>query len=295
MNILKVVSNILSHPISQRSRAKALVRFFVWQTRIRLNQGPHLINWIGGSRFFARAGEAGLTGNIYNGLHEFEDMCFTLHFLRAGELFLDVGANAGAYTILASKVVGARVQAFEPVRETFDRLEKNVGINEVLHPVECHCVCVGERSGEVIMTANNDAMNHVLRTAGVDPESETVPMICLDDRVATVPILMKLDVEGYELNALTGASELLDDPRCLALIVEINGSGSRYGIADTQIVEYLQDKGFQPCRYDPFRRQIEVLKLDSLERGNVIFVKNSGFVQNRLTAADPLTVVDVRL
>jgi hypothetical protein len=43
-----------------------------------------------------------MSGNIYAGLHEFGDMAFVLHFLRAGDLFADVGANIGSYTVLAS-------------------------------------------------------------------------------------------------------------------------------------------------------------------------------------------------
>ncbi len=57
----------------------------------------------------------GATGNIYAGLHEFDDMAFFLHLLRPEDMFADVGSNIGSYTILASGVVGAKSVAFEPV------------------------------------------------------------------------------------------------------------------------------------------------------------------------------------
>lgn len=51
----------------------------------------------------------GATGNIYVGLHEFEDMAFLLHVLRRTDLFVDVGANIGSYTILAGGAAGAKL------------------------------------------------------------------------------------------------------------------------------------------------------------------------------------------
>ena len=71
----------------------------------------------------------GATGNIYAGLHEFNDMAFCLHLLRSGDLFVDVGANIGSYTVLASKVAGANSITLEPVPQTFERLKRNVNIN----------------------------------------------------------------------------------------------------------------------------------------------------------------------
>ena len=55
----------------------------------------------------------GATGNLYVGLHEFEEMAFLLHFLRRGDLFADVDANVGSYTILAAVAVGTEAIAFE--------------------------------------------------------------------------------------------------------------------------------------------------------------------------------------
>ena len=63
-----------------------------------------------------------MTGNIYCGLAKFADMAFVLHVLRAGDLFVDIGANAGAYTLLASSVTGAKTTCFEPAPATYARL-----------------------------------------------------------------------------------------------------------------------------------------------------------------------------
>ena len=70
----------------------------------------------------------GATGNIYAGLHEFADMAFTLHFLRPDDLFMDVGANVGSYTLLASGVCKARTISFEPYPETMAALRRNIDL-----------------------------------------------------------------------------------------------------------------------------------------------------------------------
>ena len=94
-----------------------------------------------------KKGMAGATGNIYTGLLECNDMAFVLHVLRSGDMFADVGANIGVYTILAAKNTGASVIAVEPVPATFSHLKNNVYLNDVSHLVNLCQVGVGNQSG----------------------------------------------------------------------------------------------------------------------------------------------------
>jgi hypothetical protein len=80
------------------------------------------------TRLLVCRGMVGATGNLYVGLQEFEEMAFMLHQLRPDDVFVDVGANVGAYTLLAG-TAGARCVAFEPVPATFRALRDNVRLN----------------------------------------------------------------------------------------------------------------------------------------------------------------------
>lgn len=80
-------------------------------------------------KLVVNTGMLGTNSNIYCGPHEFVDMTFVLHFLRVRDGFADIGANVGNYTILASKVIGARSRAYEPHPETFEKLRLNLTIN----------------------------------------------------------------------------------------------------------------------------------------------------------------------
>jgi hypothetical protein len=56
--------------------------------------------YIGETSFIASPGMAGIVGNIYTGLEDFEEQGFLLHIIRKDDLFVDVGANVGGYTLL---------------------------------------------------------------------------------------------------------------------------------------------------------------------------------------------------
>src|SRR5579871_3144648 len=68
---------------------------------------------------------------IYLGGYESIERDFVSRYLRPGDVFVDVGANVGLYTVLASKMVGdtGSVHSFEPCSKTFRRLEENVRLN----------------------------------------------------------------------------------------------------------------------------------------------------------------------
>jgi hypothetical protein len=111
--MMTIIEFGFSHPLTCQLKLRSFARILKWQVACRLRR-EIIIPWISGTKLVASRGMTGATGNIYGGLHEFADMLFVLHFLRQGDLFLDVGANIGSSTVLASGVRGARTWAFEP-------------------------------------------------------------------------------------------------------------------------------------------------------------------------------------
>jgi FkbM family methyltransferase len=122
----------------------------------------------------------GLTGNIYTGLHEFPEMGFLLHFLRDDDLFVDIGANAGCYTILASSAVGAEGIAFEPVPSTYRRLVENMRLNRLEEKVKCINKGVGAKDERIGFTSDQDTTNHALASGEQCGNTVTVEVITLD-------------------------------------------------------------------------------------------------------------------
>jgi len=154
----------------------------------------------------------GGTEDLYCALprREYDVHDFIVDNLKPGDVFVDVGANIGYYTILASKLVGAggKVFAVEPVPQTVEVLKFNIKLN-------------GLRNVTVIdKAAWNSCCKLKMKIAfgefgcasffrnGVEVDVDTIP---LDDVLVNVPKikLIKIDVEGAEYEVLQGLKQTL--------------------------------------------------------------------------------------
>jgi FkbM family methyltransferase len=234
----------------------------------------------------------GATGNVYAGLHEFEDMAFVLHVLRPDELLLDVGANVGSYTVLASKVLGARCIAFEPVPATFAALQDNVHLNGVADRVDLRRVAVGRQSGVARMTTELDTGNRIAELDGAGDATIEVPMVALDDVEAAAPAgLVKIDVEGHEASVLAGARRLLSSPSLLGVIMETNRSALAYGRSETEAHSALLEAGLSPHGYAPFERRLIPLGRGYNLDANTLYLRDVARVEERVRGARSFRVL----
>jgi FkbM family methyltransferase len=227
----------------------------------------------------------GATVNVYCGLWEYEDMAFVLHLLRPADLFVDVGANIGSYTILASGAAGARSLSIEPVPATFLHLQENIWLNNLAGRVELQNIGISAESGVLRFSSDQDTVNHVL-AAGEFARTETkVPVCSLDSLLqGRVPRLIKIDVEGFERQVLAGAPHCLQHLDVSAIIIELNGSGARYGYSDADVHSTLLLGGFHPFRYAPAERRLAPLAAPSAT-GNTLYLRNPDFASERLQSA----------
>ncbi|HET8935687.1 MAG TPA: FkbM family methyltransferase [Polyangiales bacterium] len=289
---IRTLRFLSQHPLTRDQPLAALVRYARWQLASRLAVGPIAVDFVDDARLLVYPGMAGATGNVYAGLHEFEDMAFVLHALRPSDLFIDVGANIGSYSVLAAKAVGAQVVAFEPIASTFRHLLDNLALNVILDRVDAQQLCVGREVGTVSMTNEQDSVNHVVSGAESSAQT-TVPVTTLDVALAgRVPFMLKLDVEGYELEALHGASQTLANSGVQCLIVEINSSAERYGQAGTNVEALILSLGFTRCAYSPERRQLQP---NAQNQVNCLFVRDIDLVQRRVHEAPRFKVLNREL
>lgn len=285
-NLLKYV---LAHPLNASGRFAALWRVLRWQIAARLLPGLIALPYVKGTWLFATRGMTGATGNWYCGLHEVHEMAFVLHLLRKGDHFVDVGANVGSYTVLAGGAVKARVTSVEPIPTTFAHLQRNVVLNDITDRVRCNQVGLSDKAGALRFSSSLDTVNHVLAEGEVLPGVD-VPVMRLDDLLGQdVPVLMKIDVEGHELAVLHGGAATLSDKRLLAVIMETNGSGIRYGVSDDELIDVMRGHGFEPFGYDPFgRRLVDVMDAS----GNTVFVRDKTAVAALVKAAPKYKLVN---
>lgn len=286
VSVINLIKFITTHPLNRDDKVKALIRFAKWQIGSRLVSEAVVHEWINGSRFLVKTGETGLTQNIYTGLHEFADMAFLLHFLRREDLFVDVGANAGSYTILACAAIGARGIAFEPVPGTYKRLVENVHLNHLAEKVKCINKGLGALEGSIPFTSESDTTNHALASGEHCDNVVMVEVTSMDAALHDAsPALIKIDVEGYETLVLEGAQETLKKRTLHSVIVELNGSATLYGFDELRILELMFDHGFKSYSYDPKARKLINLDGKNMRSGNTLFVRDESFVVERLRSS----------
>jgi FkbM family methyltransferase len=247
------------------------------------------VDFVGDAKLALRPGHTGATGNIYVGLHEYPEMAFVLHLLRPGDLFVDVGANVGSYTILAGAAAKTFCVSFEPSPESFEALSRNVELNGIGERVTLVRAAVGERPGRARLTSGLGPMNHIV-AEGHRAEATEVEVMTLDGALGALrPTLLKIDVEGFEAEILRGASRVLQSPHLLAAIIERNEVGQPPQSGHATVKRLMDEAGFVSCSYQP---KMRTLALDdrATPTGNSIYVKDMDAVRSRLAEASSFSL-----
>jgi FkbM family methyltransferase len=191
----------------------------------------------------------------------------TARILRAnlglGDTFWDVGANLGLFSLSAAKIVGSAgsVVSFEPSPAAFDLLSKNV---ERHRSIKAFPYGIGNENSKALMSVQGAStgasfVKEVVELTQVFHERipivqvpvSTYKMDTLLDQISSRPNLIKIDIEGYEVEALKGAEYLLDQVRPVLVIeihpLQLTMSGSH----ESNVFEILKRHGYL---YEIFNR-----------------------------------------
>jgi FkbM family methyltransferase len=185
---------------------------------------------------------------------EKNEIRWLLSFLNPEDLFVDVGANFGLYTILAAKALPqGRVVAFEPAPLVGSLLRLNVLLNN-LRNVTLRAEALSDGVGQAKFSVAVDSGFSSLRGTERKVTSDilTVDVTSLDVELATMgraPAVIKIDAEGAEFLIIRGATSTLTDEkkRPRALLVECNDDNLRgYDSSRAQLVQLLTSYGYFP-------------------------------------------------
>jgi len=182
--------------------------------------------------------------------------------LRPGDLFVDVGAHWGLFSLQAATHPSGAVQAiaFEPDPGNAAIVFRNIYRNALVERLHLVCAACGDAAGIEPLVTNSTMMNSI-RGVGLKPPygqgpAKWVAVVTLDDALARFPqaasarIILKIDAEGFEPQVLEGARRLLDSGR-VALVIWERG----HAFADGQeradmlaMIEGLGRRGFRHLR-----------------------------------------------
>jgi|TARA_B100000035_G_scaffold314487_1_gene330921 FkbM family methyltransferase len=144
---------------------------------------------------------------------------------------LDVGAWVGTWS-MAMQEFANKIVAFEPDSVHYECLTKNAGSN-----IETHQLAVGAE--QKMISLSEDDFTQSKRVVG----EGKIPMITIDSLVLENVDLMKIDVEGFEMEVLKGATKTLESVEYL--MIELNNNTKKYGSSNIEIEKYIASLGFK--------------------------------------------------
>ncbi len=211
----------------------------------------------GGRRLWVDLGDYGVSRVAMFGHYEPIESGFVRSVLKPGQTFIDIGANIGWFTTLAAQIVGdtGRVHAFEPRPNTCARLQMTIAENGYRH-VEVRQAALGAAAGRMTVATlvhmRNPGGTWLLATETLSAnlregyERFEVDVMRLDDLPIESCHLLKIDIEGAERLALSGAVETLKRFRPI-IISEINPGPLQEvsGVSASEYVDFVEGLGYR--------------------------------------------------
>jgi FkbM family methyltransferase len=180
-------------------------------------------------------------------------------YLRPGDTFVDLGANVGYFAIRAAAIVGAsgRVLAVEPVADLARLIEQSARRNR-LGNVQVIAVALGKTSGSGVMHVPISSGISYLAAEAAEPApsgdeplraSQAVRVMTLDELIEHNRIdavrLLKIDVEGRELDVLLGARATLARFRPVLIVEVVDQNLNRFGVSQGELRALLHSLGYE--------------------------------------------------
>ena len=274
--------------VSNRALREAYARWLF--ARVALGGSPvlnigektKLAGWISFSEYWS------FQDAVPQSEHLFMKKCLSESTLRP--IAFDIGANIGAFTCLLAASGAEQVHAFEPIPETFCRLEANVKLNGLLGCCRLNCLAIGKEDGLVTFQVQEDSpatnqlalSNH--RGAGKARESlqrvalTSLDAYCLEAGIEQIDLL-KVDVEGMETHVMQGAKTLFQERRVRAVLIEVCPANLQsVGRSPADLC-----REFETARYSPYAlntdgtpgRALSLAEIERISLANVVLLPDA--------------------
>jgi len=262
-----IVRFIWTHPANSGARGQALLRAARYQLRARVARQRTLAQLGDRSQLWVDLHRSAASKVLYANPPDYQEMLVWREVLRPGDLFVDVGANIGCYSVWAGEM-GANVIALEPADDTFALLRENIALNGyAIQPVQA---AAGATCGTAGFTSGRDAGNQF------DPGGAVqAAMVTVDSLIGGRPVAgMKVDVEGFELEVLRGCEQALAAQRIALIQLEWNAtSETACGTDRKPVADLLTRHGYGLFRPD---RRGRLLPVTGTGYGEDVFARPLG-------------------
>lgn len=261
MNILRFIKKVFTDPPAAWTSAKLVARSFYGQCYWSLNPNKPLPHHLPSGGVLFLEPKHSFTHCFYPGVDQYEpDVRAALqYFLKSGNIFIDCGANVGYFSILASSIVGetGEIVSIEANPVTFALLEANLKANNIGIPI--HCALTSE-SGEVelFMPTDGGDVYSSLRKGGLvsgeSIQSFKVLGRTLDNVVEELSLpkvdVVKIDIEGAELDVLKSANNLLSKFRPIVITEYGTNTWPKFGATPEDLRDLAKTHSYSLFLFD---------------------------------------------
>jgi len=214
--------------------------------------------------------------------------------LRPGDIWIDVGANIGLVSLIAAGRIGARGRgyAFEPNPDVYRRLVGHMSLNKISY-LSCKNVALGSEPGVAKLSRPvHSGQGSLVHSDDAGGDRIDVPVVRGDDvlSVSNKDIaLVKIDVEGYELEVLKGMTRILRHKDTAVIVEVLHTLLRKSGTTARELLDFMIDLDFRPyefmARSFRFGKSLEVSSLAAIRdnyEGDVLFLKSDSEFARRL-------------
>ena len=264
-----------------RKDPRAWIRRSIWRlARSRSYDGPVATSWYFGQRFNHHLAGDMSQCTYVDGRYEPNEMYAMSKLIGPGMCVVDVGANAGVFTLMAAALVGTSgvVHAFEPSPRDRERLVANVAIND-LSNVTVHAAALGSVGGRATLavsaadhpghnTIGGFAHSGAARAYSVQVDVTTLDAFAAEAKLTRLDLL-KIDVEGSETAVVQGAKNSLRTFRPIIVAEAFDPSLRQLGTSAAELLRLLRASDYEIRVFGPSGTP-ELLVDDRLTGVNVL-------------------------
>lgn len=205
---------------------------------------------------------------IFTNEFENDEILFLNRFLKPGDQFIDIGANSGLFTIYAAQKVGSsgKVFSFEPTETTFKKLCKNIELNKYSDRITPFQLALSSKNEDLMLYSLSegfDAWNSVSKPI-INKDFKVLDIKAVQiDRLDEIGIdfnnsaLVKIDIEGWELNALKGGAEWLKKEKAPVLMIEFAEEHAvNSGSSCRELYSFIESLGYRLYKYEKMNNDL---------------------------------------
>lgn len=264
---------VLNHPQNRAHKIKALAKLVFWKLNQVTFRLPMIVTFDNGVKCicYPDSSYAGLV--MYTGYPEYKPMRLLEESISANDVVIDVGANIGAISLIASTKTKKPIYAFEADPRVLPRLKENISLNNLDDKIRVIEKAVSHKSGLLsfaIESQSEVSHIHYTQSAKTKQKLHQVKTTALDTFLAkhklSRNLVVKIDVEGAEMLVFKGMKKALKKHQIKMLVFEVNPNVRLFGSKPEDLLAFLSTNNYDIFSLEPVEKVTafdQVLSSDS--------------------------------